>query len=67
VNKSLRRLVFFTCSEKIEDSSTTNEEQEMIVMMPSEVRTDTEADLSDNDEGDVLAGGGMSVPISSVH
>jgi hypothetical protein len=68
VNKSLRRLVFFTCSEKIEDSSTTNnEEQEMIVMMPSEVQMDTEVDLSDNNEGDVLAGGGMSIPISNVH
>jgi hypothetical protein len=67
VNKSLRRLVFFTCSEKIEGSSTTNEEQEKIVMIPSEVQMDPEVDLSDNEEGEVLAGGGMSVPISTGH
>lgn len=74
VNKSLRRLVFFTCSEKIDDSSMMmaneedDDEQETIIMMPSEVQMDTEGvDLSNNQEGDVLAGGGMSVPISTVY
>mmetsp|Transcript_19750 Transcript_19750/g.48527 ORF Transcript_19750/g.48527 Transcript_19750/m.48527 type:complete len:322 (+) Transcript_19750:282-1247(+) len=68
VNKSLRRLVFFTCSEHIdvrdEDAS---EETEPEIMMPSEFQMleNSEFDYS-NTQGDaVFSGTGMSVPLYS--
>eukprot|EP00980_Cylindrotheca_fusiformis_P006958 scaffold1469_cov119-Cylindrotheca_fusiformis.AAC.2 len=73
VNKSLRRIVFFTCSEKIDEPMIREDlEDETIVMLPSEQQMMDTTDQvggsdSGNDPGDVLAGGGMSVPISTVY
>lgn len=73
VNKSLRRLVFFSCSEHIDifESEETSEETEHEVMMPSEMTMleNTEYDYSSNMQEDAVfsGSGGMSVPIYSIH
>lgn len=66
VNKSLRRLIFFTCSEHI-DVRDDSEETEPEIMMPSEFQMleNTEFDY-DNTQGEgVFSGTGMSVPVYS--
>lgn len=70
VNKSLRRLVFFTCSEHIDVfAEEAPEEMEPEVMMPSEMHMleNAEYDYS-NMQGDAVfsGSGGMSVPIYSI-
>jgi hypothetical protein len=66
VNKSLRRVVFFTCSEKIDEERQLEmvEEavEEKVAFYPSDAQTvdDSDWDPSDN------VSGGMSLPISTV-
>lgn len=71
VNKSLRRLVFFTCSEHIDyfshDDEDASEDTEPEIMMPSESQMleNTEFDYSNTPGDAVFSGTGMSVPIFS--
>lgn len=66
VNKSLRRLVFFTCSEHI-DVRDDSEETEPEIMMPSEFQMleNTEFDYDNTNGEGAFSGTGMSVPIYS--
>lgn len=66
VNKSLRRVVFFTCSEKIDEERQLEMVEEVVedkeAFYPSDAQTvdDCDWDPSDN------VSGGMSLPISTV-
>ncbi|CAJ1960095.1 unnamed protein product [Cylindrotheca closterium] len=71
VNKSLRRLVFFTCSEHIdfrEEDHHASEETEPEIMMPSESQMleNTEFDYSNTPGDAVFSGSGMSMPVFSI-